>query len=167
MKKLKIITIIVMAIALIMLAAGCSSPEEVSYQRGVVAFSGPYGIEMYNNSKEPGICAATEKATYHFSVDLSQKQVSEYVEQTEQIIAEMEDFGEVSNGTYEIYVTNVDYITAVEGNTLYTTYSDFGKLEHIQGIAQLIFGNETNYGLLYGYAASFGKEYGFDVATEL
>ncbi len=166
MKKIKRITMIIMIMFLMILVTGCSSSEEVSYQRGVVAFSGPYGTEMYNNSKEPGTCATTEKANYHFSVDLSQKQISEYVEQTERIIAEMESFGEVSDRKYEIYVTNVDYITAVEENTLYTTYLDFGKLEHIQGLAQLIFGNETNYGLLYGYAASLGKEYGFDVVTD-
>ncbi len=165
MKKIKRITVILMMIFMMTLAIGCDSTEAVSYQKGVVSFSGPYGTEMFNNTKEQGTYATTEKVTYYFSSDLSKKQMSEYVEQTEKVIAEMETFGEVSDREYKIYVSNVNYITAVEENTLYTTYLDFGKIEHIQGIAQLIFGNETNYGLLYGYAASFAKEYGFDEVT--
>lgn len=139
--------------------------EGAFYQRGLVFFSGPYGTEMFNNSKEPGTCVSTSKATYYFSVDLSKDEMSEYVKQTEKIIKEMESFGEVRDRKYDIYVANVNYNAAVEENTLFTTYLNFGKIEHIQEIAQLIFGNGTNYGLLYGYAASFEEEYGFDVVA--
>lgn len=166
MKKINVGLLV--ALAMILLTA-CGDGEEklqVSYQKGTVAFKEVYGVESYNNSKESGTVATAEHITYYFAADLNDVQIKEYVKNTNKLILQLEKEAKIDDREYDIYVCNVDYETTVDGNTLYVSYSDLGSLEYVRSIAQLIYGNEVNYGLLYGYAASFAKDYGFAVKTD-
>lgn len=166
MKKMKVGLLIALAIAAL---TGCGDKDKelnVSYQKGAVSFEEVYGVDTYNNSKELGTIATAEHITYYFAAELTDAQLEEYVKETNELILQLEEESKIDDREYDIYVCSVDYITAVDGNTLYTTYSNLGSLEYVRGIAQLIYGNETNYGLLYGYAASFAEEYGFEVKTD-
>lgn len=165
MKKIKVGLLLIFAIATL---AGCGSKDRelhVSYQKGTVSFQEVYGVDKYNNSQEVGTIATAEHITYYFAAELTDAQLKEYVKETNKLLLQLEESAKIEGREYDIYVCNVDYITTVDGNILYTSYSNFGSLEYVRGIAQLIYGNETNYGLLYGYAASFAKEYGFEVET--
>ncbi len=164
---------ILITVALLMLAStlfGCKKDKNyelnVEYTKGPVSFKEVYGIGRYNNSKDLGTIANAEHITYYFASELTDAQIEEYVKETNQLIHQMEEELEIKGKKYDIYVCNVDYVTTVDEKTLYTTYSDFGTVEHVRGIAQLLCGNEVNYGLLYGYAASFAKEYDFNIKTD-
>ncbi len=166
MKKFSLGLLITLAL---LAFSGCGNDRQelnVTYQKGTVSFEDVYGVDSYNNSKELGTIATAEHITYYFAAELSEAQIEEYVKETNQLILQLEEEANIDNRKYDIYVCNVDYVTTVDEDTLYISYSNLGNLEHVRGIAQLLYGNETNYGLLYGYAASFAKEYGFDVEAD-
>ena len=166
---MKKITVFFLAIALIGLM-GCGKKDDnevvVNYTKGVVSFEEVYGYDRYNNSKELGTIATAGNVTYYFAAGISQENAEQYVSDTNGLILHIEEELGITNRNYKIYVCDQAYVPTVEGGILYTTYSQTNTVDYVHGIVRLICGNRMNYGLSYGYAASFGEECGFDVNTD-
>ena len=135
----------------------------VSYQKGVAMFTESYSKKSYNISKDFGTQATANHITYYFASDITQEEVEAFAEQTNVFIQKMEAFGQITGRKYKIYVCSEEYTATIDGDILYTSYDKLGKVEHVTNIAQLIFGNKVNYGLLQGYSRTLARESGYPV----
>lgn len=137
------------------------STTELEYTENVlILFNEPHG-ETY--ATKNGIQTQYGGITYSFVKDITDADRHAFVEEIERVIAEVEKrLGEIS-GEYAINVRKDDYLSRVDGNMLYIGIKNAGTYDFVAGIAQMLFGTDTNYGILYGLAADIAQEIGYEV----
>lgn len=148
------------SICIILCLCGCSAkPELISSD---VSFTEEYGT-LYNYSVKGGWTSTVDNINYFFSGNLTKEQIYNYINTTGKVVEKIEKIVGVSNNTYDIYVCNVMYNSRVDNNSLYTSYLDFESIEYVTAIANLILGNEMNYGVLYGFSVDIARQIEYEV----
>lgn len=136
-------------------------PPELEYTENVlILFNEPHG-ETY--AVKNGLQTQYDGITYSFVKDITDADRYALTEETVRVVAEVEErLGEIP-GEYAINVRKDDYLSRVDGNTLYIGIENVGTHDFVIGIAQMLLGTDTNYGILYGLAADIAQEMGYDV----
>ena len=120
-------------------------------------------LNSYNHSIKGGYTTTADNIRYFFSGDLSEEQIYNYINTTSKVIDKIEKVVDKKEYIYDVYVCNVDYNSRVDSTVLYTSYLEFETVEYVIAIANLLLGNEINYGLLYGLSADIARELGYEV----
>lgn len=136
-------------------------PVDLAYENNVmIVFNEPYG-EVYAVAN--GVQTEYNGITYSFLKDIPENQRYNAVQAVENVIVAIENRLGAINGDYEIRVRKDDYLSRVEGSTLYISIKNVGTHDFVIGVAQMLLGTDTNYGLLYGLAADVAQELGDEV----
>lgn len=148
--------------AIIFLLCGCSANPQLTACD--VSFVEERGT-LYNSFPNGGWSAIQNNVTYYFANDLTEEQMYDYIRTTDKILKEMAKTIDMGAGSYEIYVCNVEYSSSVKEHTLYTSYLDFETKAYVTALANMVLGNEVNYGLVYGFSMDIAKSMGYETVN--
>lgn len=156
-----------------LLLTGCakSQPQETApteaelvYQQSKYTFGEPHGAAY---GSQTNWWAESEDITYSF-VGLAPREKwdgiwNEVVEETKAVLLSLESrFGEIQEKR-TVCTLFVPYAPRVNGSVLYIGRDRFQTLEYAIGLAQLAYGNEVNYGLLYALGTEIAQERGYPI----
>lgn len=127
-----------------------SAYGEYSYvENQYIAFTEPNGFERFNSY--PGFTAECQGNKYSFAHNIPEELRDSCIDQTNTLLQFFATYGAQTQG-YEIVIVSKSYPARVDAFTLYIGYDAIGSTEYAVGVAKLCFGNDVNYGMLYGVA---------------
>lgn len=125
-----------------------------------IAFTEPNGFIRFNSL--PGYTATYQGNNYSFSHNVNLNSRNACIDQTDALLQFYSELGAQRDG-YHIVIVSETYPARVDGKTLYIGYDALSTIDYAVGIAKLCFGNEINYGLIYGTGCLAMKEiFGID-----
>lgn len=138
-----------------------AAPEITFRDRASVAFRDPYSGELFNRGA--GYVAQCGQHTYSATTFLRQNMAREYIAQAEAALTALMAHG-AADRPLTIHLLAKPCPPRVEGDTLYMSVQAFRSQDYIVALAQLLYGVEVNYGLLYAVACQTAE--GLGVAVE-
>ncbi len=143
---------------LLFLSLWLSMAQAVTYEPvPYIAFSEPYGYRLINVSG-PGCAAQIGMHRYLFLQSVPESVRDLIIGKTEAAFAAFELYG-AADRPMTIHVVRGDYEPRADGDTLYIGTTSYQSAGYVTGVAELLFGNHVNYGLLCGVS--------FEVAAQL
>lgn len=130
--------------------------EDVPY----IAFNEPHGYSLINVG--PGCTATVGQHTYLFLKATPETARTDIIARTEAAMTALQAFG-AADQPYTIHVVKGHYTPRVDDSTLYIGTTSYASADYVTGLAKLVFGNEVNYGLLYGISCEVAASLGIPV----
>ena len=132
----------------------------LSYEEKVsVQFLDPSGYSQINTLLGWG--TEYNGISYKFAKFLTEDERNMTVAETSACIELLEEKTGVKVEGYTVYVTEGSYTPYTNEKDLCLGYENIKTVEYAAAIAQLVYGREVNYGVLYGLGASIADERGY------
>lgn len=163
MTKLHFVSV-AFALVLSAMSCACAATPKIAceYKEESARFFEPQGYKIFNAGS--GYSTEYDGVTYKFAGSLEESERNRVVSEISANIEEIEDeLGGVSGG-YTVYVCDEWYAPLAEEGALYFGYENLKTAECAAAIGAMIYGNEVNYGVLYGLGVSLARERGYDVS---
>lgn len=158
MKTKKLLAIILVLCFAVLALCGCVQLKLNYTEEAEVSFAEPYGYKLF--SYHGGYSTQYEGVTYYFDINLSEEQRNEFVTETVAVMKEIQTRTGVEASEKIINVCTDEYEPRAD-EQLYLGYPCFKTTEYIVGLCKMVFGNEVNYGVLYGLANSIAVSRGY------
>jgi len=158
MKIKKILAIILVLCFAALALCGCVQLRLDYTDEIDVSFSEPYGYKLFSHSG--GYSTQYEGITYYFDKDIDENQRNEFVTETVAVLKDIQIRIGIEASEKIIYICSDDYEPRAD-EQLYLGYPCFKTTEYIVGLCKMLFGNEVNYGVLYGLANNIAVSRGY------
>lgn len=114
-----------------------------------VSFTEPYGFARFNTAE--GVTAEYGGNSYAFPAGMSVEARNFCISKVNALLSYFEPYGGKTTGM-QVVLTDSTYPARVDGDTLYIGQEELEGVSFAVGVAQLSFGKDVNYGLLYALA---------------
>lgn len=155
---------LVSIVVLSTLLSACTDLPEVTcaYEEAGVTFFEPQGYRMFNAGL--GYSTEYDGVTYKLAGSLDKTERDRVVSEISANMGRIADTLGDADGEYTVYVCDEAYAPRAEEGALYLGYESLKTVECTAAIGAMLYGNEVNYGVLYGLGASLAKARGYDVS---
>lgn len=148
----------------ILLITACAREDLLSLEYGEganVQFLDPSGTAHINRTM--GYTTIYGGNEYKFASAIGESERNRVVTECAACFDILKDITGAPNEAYVIYVTDGAYTPYTEGNNLYIGYDNIATDNFTAALAQLVYGREVNYGILYGLGARVAEVRGYDI----
>lgn len=141
-------------------ASASDSPVIVFSSCPSTAFRDPFTQELYGRGA--GLTAICGQHRYILPGMLTEDAARDYISRAEAALAALSAYG-AADRPLTLHLTSSPYACRVEGDTLYMGLKAFQSMDYVTALAQLVFGREVNYGLLYAVSCEVSAQLGLPV----
>lgn len=155
----------ILSLLLALLLPLCAAAEAIVWtDETYIAFSEPHGYSLINVG--PACSAQVGTHRYLFLKSVKAETRERIIRQSETALTALAACG-AADRAYTIHVVKGSYAPRAEADTLYIGTSAYASADYVTGLAKLVYGNDVNYGLLYGVACKVASALGESLPAPL